>query len=66
MGYESKLGQRDAPAVAVMKELALQYPRYGYRRIQVFMGRRGHAMSADRAHRLWRLHGLQVPKKKPR
>jgi putative transposase len=47
-------------------ELAAQYPRYGYRRIQVFMGRRGHAMSTDRAHRLWRLHRLQVPKKKPR
>ena len=66
VGYESKLAQRDAPAVCVMKELALQYPRYGYRRIQVFMGRRGHAMSTDRAHRLWRQHKLQVPKKKPR
>jgi putative transposase len=66
MGYQSKLAQRDAPAVAVMKELALQYPRYGYRRIQVFMGRRGHAMSTDRTHRLWRLHRLQVPVKKPR
>jgi putative transposase len=66
VGYESKLAQRDAPAVAVMRELALQYPRYGYRRIQVFMGRRGHAMSTDRAHRLWRLHQLQVPTKKPR
>jgi putative transposase len=66
VGYESKLAQRDAPAVAVMRELAAQYPRYGYRRIQVFMGRRGHAMSTDRAHRLWRLHRLQVPVKKPR
>lgn len=66
VGYESKLAQRDAPAVSVMKELALQYPRYGCRRIQVFMGRRGHAMSTDRAHRLWRQHKLQVPKKKPR
>jgi putative transposase len=66
VGYESKLVQRDAPAVAVMRELAAQYPRYGYRRIQVFMGRRGHAMSADRTHRLWRLHRLQVPVKKPR
>jgi putative transposase len=66
VGYKSKLAQRDAPAVAVMRELALQYPRYGYRRIQVFMGRRGHAMSTDRAHRLWRLHRLQVPVKKPR
>ena len=63
VGYESRLVQRDAPAVAVMKELAAQYPRYGYRRIQVFMGRRGHAMSPDRAHRLWRLHRLQVPSK---
>ena len=52
--------------VAVMRELAAQYPRYGYRRIQVFLGRRGHVMSADRTHRLWRLHGLQVPRKRPR
>jgi len=40
---------RDTPAVAAMRELAAQYPRYGYRRIQVFMGRRGHTMSTDRA-----------------
>ena len=59
-------GARDAPAVAVMHELAAQYPRYGYRRIQVFLGRRGHVMSPDRAHRLWRLHKLQVPRKRPR
>jgi putative transposase len=64
--YESRLVKRDAPAVAVMRELAAQYPRYGYRRIQVFLGRRGHVMSADRTHRLWRLHGLQVPRKRPR
>ena len=66
VGYESRLVARDAPAVAVMHELAAQYPRYGYRRIQVFLGRRGHAMSTDRAHRLWRLHKLQVPRKRPR
>src|SRR5580698_2389532 len=64
--YESRLVKRDAPVVAVMHELAAQYPRYGYRRIQVFLARRGHAMSTDRAHRLWRLHKLQVPKKRPR
>jgi len=27
VGYEPKLPQRDAPAVAVMHELAAQYPR---------------------------------------
>jgi len=66
VGYQSRLVARDAPAVAVMQELAAQYPRYGYRRIQVFLERRGQAMSTDRAHRLWRLHGLQVPRKRPR
>jgi len=64
--YESRLVVRDAPVVAVMRELAAQYPRYGYRRIQVFLARRGHMMSADRTHRLWRLHGLHVPRRRPR
>jgi putative transposase len=66
VGYQPRLAQRDAPVVAAMHELAAQYPRYGYRRIQVFLARRGHTMSTDRAHRLWRLHKLQVPKKRPR
>ncbi len=38
MHYESRLLKRDAPVVTVMRELASQYPRYGYRRIQVFLG----------------------------
>jgi len=64
--YESVLAKRDAPVTAEMRELAAQYPRFGYRRIRVFLGRRGHAMSADRAHRLWRSAGLQVPRRRPR
>jgi transposase InsO family protein len=52
--------------IGAMRELAAQYPRFGYRRIRVFLGRRGHAMSADRAHRLWRSAGLQVPRRRPR
>ena len=66
MGYQSRLVQRDAPVVVAMHELAAQYPRYGYRRINVFLARGGHPMSTDRTHRLWRLHKLQVPKKRPR
>lgn len=49
-----------------MQTLSAQYPRYGYRRIQVFLARLGYPMSADRALRLWRLTGLQVPRKRPR
>jgi putative transposase len=66
VGYQSRLVARDAPVVAAMQELAAQYPRYGYRRIQIFLARCGHVMSPDRTHRLWRLHKLQVPRKRPR
>lgn len=64
--YESRLIKRDAPVVAAMRDLSAQYPRYGYRRIQVFLDRQGYAMSADRTHRIWRQYGLQVPRKRPR
>jgi len=66
IGYESRLAKRDAPVIEAMQELAGQYPRFGYRRIQVFLARQGHAMSADRAYRLWRKAGLQVPRRRPR
>jgi putative transposase len=64
--YESILAKRDAPVIEAMRELGAQYPRFGYRRIRVFLGRRGMRMSTDRAHRIWRLAGLQVPRKRPR
>ena len=49
-----------------MRRLAAQYPRYGYRRIRIFLKREGHVMSADRTHRLWRQAALQVPRRRPR
>jgi putative transposase len=66
LNYASRLEERDAEVIAAMKRLAACYPRYGYRRIQVFLEREGHVMSADRAFRLWTLAGLQVPRKRPR
>ncbi len=66
IGYESVLAKRDAPVVTAMRELAAQYPRFGYRRIQVFRARRGLPMSADRAYRIWKKAGLQVPRRRPR
>ena len=53
-------------ALAAMRRLAAQYPRYGYRRIRIFLKREGHTMSTDRTHRLWRQAGLQVPRRRPR
>jgi hypothetical protein len=37
---------KDAPILTHMRELSMQYPRFGYRRIQVFLDRLGHPMSA--------------------
>ena len=64
--YQSKLNSRDAPILERMRTLASQYPRYGYRRVQIFLARDGWKMSSERTHRLWRKAGLQVPQRRPR
>jgi len=64
--YRSKKTAKDAPVLQRMIELSAQYPRYGYRRITIFLGRDGHKMSFGRAYRLWRQAKLQVPRKRPR
>ena len=66
LGYQSRLVARDALPLGAMRRLAAQYPRYGYRRIRIFLKREGHAMSPDRTHRLWRQAGLHVPRRRPR
>ncbi len=64
--YRSRLDDKDRPVLEVMQQLSSQYPRYGYRRIHVFLAREGHVMSLERCHRIWRKAGLQVPKKRRR
>ena len=50
--YELRLPAKDAPVLAAMKELSAQYLRYGYRRIRVFLRRKGFELSWSRTHRL--------------
>ena len=66
LNYVSTLEVKDAPAIEAMKRLSGMYPRYGYRRIRIFLGREGHAMSPSRAERLWRKAKLQLPAKRRR
>jgi putative transposase len=66
LNYKSRIEKKDAAAIEKMKELARQYPRYGYRRIRIFLDRAGFKMSPGRAWRLWRRAGCQVPRKRPR
>jgi putative transposase len=64
--YELQMPKKDAPALHAMKELSAQYPRYGYRRIRIFLQRQGHRMGWHRAYRLWSQAGLQLPRRRPR
>ena len=66
LGYESRLAKRDAPVLTAMRTTAAQYPRYGYRKIRIFLERQNHKLSPERMYRIWRQAGLQVPKRRPR
>jgi putative transposase len=64
--YALRLPAKDAPLIEAMKTLSAQYPRYGYRRMRIFLRRAGHALGVHRAYRLWRQAGLQLPRRRPR
>ena len=64
--YERTKAASDEPATGKMREIASKSPRYGYRRVQIFMGREGFPMGTTRAYRLWSLAQLQVPRKRQR
>ena len=49
-----------------MVELALQYGRYGYRRITALLQQEGCTVNLKRVERLWRREGVQVPRRQPK
>jgi putative transposase len=64
--YVPVLPLKNAPVLQAMLRLSAQYPRYGSRRIRIFLAREGLEMSRERCSRLWAEHDLQVPKKRSR
>jgi len=66
LNYVYKLPIKDEPVVNAMKELSGAYPRFGSRRIRIFLQRDGMVMGKERCSRLWAQAGLQVPKKRRR
>ncbi len=66
LSYELRLPTKDAHVIEAMRTLSAQYPRYGYRRIRIFLLRQGHELGWHRTHRLWRQAGLQLPRRRPR
>jgi transposase InsO family protein len=47
-------------------ELAIQYGRYGYRRITAMLQQEGWKINHKRVERIWRREGLKVPRKQPK
>ena len=66
LGYRLRQPEKDAAVLVAMNRLSGQYPRYGYRRIRIFLRREGHPTGINRARRLWRQAGLGLPRKRPR
>lgn len=66
LSYPLRLPAKNAPVIADMKMLSSQYPRYGYRRIRIFLQRRGHRLGWQRTYQLWSAAGLQLPRRRPR
>ena len=63
--YEPKQPDRGTLAERI-KELAMKYPRFGYRRVWAMLRRAGMAINHKRVHRLWRLLGLALARKRPK
>lgn len=57
---------KDKPVVHAMQRLSGQYPRFGSRRIRVFLVREGIQIGQEQCAQLWREAGLQVPAKRKR
>ena len=66
VGVSVPVAARDAPALAVMRELAAQYPRYGYRRIRIFLKRAGPCDEHGSDASALAPGALQVPRRRPR
>lgn len=64
--YQPRMLAKKAPIIAAMKRLSALYPRFGSRRIRIFLQREGIKLGKERCAMLWAESGLQVPKKRKR
>ena len=64
--YTCKIPIKDAPIVHARRHYSGKYPRFGARRVRIFLRRDGIALRRERTVRIWANHGLQLPAKKPK
>jgi len=63
--YEAK-PKDDGELLAAIGEIRMRKPRWGVRRTHRQLGRRGLLVNRKRIERIWREHGLAVPKRRRR
>ncbi len=61
--YRPKV-DKDAELRAALRAVALERPRFGYRRLRVMLKRRGWAVNRKRVYRLYREEGLAMRRRK--
>jgi putative transposase len=62
--YVPKRAPDEAALTAAIHDQAHRRPSYGYRRVTVMLKRAGWTVNHQRVHRLWRVAGLQLPRRK--
>lgn len=64
--YQSRRKPEETELRAHIRELAYRLPSYGCPRITEMLGREGNRVNHKRVHRIWKLEGLQIPRRRPR
>jgi len=56
----------DSELIKRLRELAIEHPRFGYRRIHALLKREDFKINLKCVYRLWKQENLSLPKKRPR
>jgi putative transposase len=64
--YMPQIPDKDETLTMRIVSLAVQYGRYGYRRITALLRAEGWWVNHKKVERIWRLEGLKVPQKQPK
>jgi transposase InsO family protein len=64
--YQSRIKPEEVELTAQIRQLANRHQAYGCPRITALLRREGCPVNHQRVHRLWKLEGLQLPRRRPR
>jgi len=64
--YQPRLSSEEEELTERINKLAVDYGRYGYRRITALLQMEGWKVNHKRVERIWRSEGLKVPQRQPK